>query len=102
MLDAVIWLLLVLLLMALTFAILGMLVGLLCALVTTATMVQTPDSERALRLDYLQKKHALVAEARALVRRHARLTAQIDEARDLKDSIPHSTKDHSMQRNQLM
>ncbi|OJK04228.1 hypothetical protein ASPACDRAFT_1853136 [Aspergillus aculeatus ATCC 16872] len=74
----------------------------LLGLVSLVAKVQTPDSERALQLDYLQKKHALVAEASALVQRHARLAAQIDEAREPQDSVPHSTKDHSMQRNQLM
>ncbi|RAH85801.1 hypothetical protein BO86DRAFT_437022 [Aspergillus japonicus CBS 114.51] len=136
MLDAAVWLLLVLLLTALIFAILGMLVGFLCALTTITTKlfvyagtdlweslenycdranrprllalvslvakVQILDSERALRLDYLQKKKALMAEASALVQRHARLAEQTDEARQTpKDSGPHSTHDQSMQRNQL-
>ncbi|RAH40292.1 uncharacterized protein BO95DRAFT_468920 [Aspergillus brunneoviolaceus CBS 621.78] len=115
MLDAVMWLLLlVLLLMTLTFATLGILVGLFCALVTTATTLFAyartdpwehfeSSCERSHRPRLLAlKKHALVAGARALVQRHARLAAQIDGARDLKDSVPHSTKDHSMQRNQLI
>ncbi|PYH84367.1 hypothetical protein BO82DRAFT_399611 [Aspergillus uvarum CBS 121591] len=39
----------------------------LLALVSLVAKVQTPDSERALQLDYVHRKKALVAEASALV-----------------------------------
>ncbi|PYI34407.1 hypothetical protein BP00DRAFT_423127 [Aspergillus indologenus CBS 114.80] len=75
----------------------------LLTLISLVAKFQTPDSERASQLDYLHKKKALMAEASALVQRHARLAEQTDEARQTpKDSGPRSTHDQSMHQNQLM